>query len=185
MEIKNSLYTFDSDFDVLNMCNMFLTNQIAITENGSEASFVCPVQLKINGATINIPKAFNVCYMLPSCSRKEIAYFQTIYTHEMANMIKSKLPECKSDLEENASIILKQGKLVSVSYIKHFGDAGIGWHSIFMDVSDVKADVTFDKIDFRDDQLSSLHTESVNRFQLIRNHILMTAISLIPFQPTK
>ena len=185
MEIKNSLYTFDSDFDILNMCNMFLTNQIAITENGSEASFVCPVQIKINGTNINVPKAFNVCYMLPICSRKEISYFQIVYTHEITKMIGGKFPEDKQYLEENAAIVLRKDHLVSVSCIKHRGDVGIGWHSIFMDTPNIKADITFDKLDFNDDQLSSLHTEAASRFQLIRNHILMSSISLTQIQPTK
>lgn len=185
MEIKNSLYTLDSDFDILNMCNMFLSNQIAITENGCEASFVCPIQIKINGVNINVPKAFNVCYMLPTCSRKEIAYFQLAYSHETAKLIKGQFPEINKELEENVSIILKQGKLISVSNIKHSGDTGIGWHSIFMGTPDIKADITFDKIDFAEDKLPSIHTEATSRFQLLRNHILMTTISLSQLQPSK
>lgn len=178
MEIKNSLYTFDSDFDVLNMCNMFLKNQIAITENGCEASFVCPIQIKINGTNINVPRAFNICYMLPSCTKKEIIYFQMIYTHETSKIIESKFPETKQSLDENSTIILNNDKLVSISCIKHLGDVGIGWHSIFMDIPDIKADIVFDKIEFTDDQLPDLHAEAATRFQLIRNHILMTTITL-------
>lgn len=178
---KPYYYSFDNDFNVKDTMQILLNGGLALTKDGTIASFICPIQTKANGESMNFESALNVCYIIPDVTKEETVMFGMLYNNELTKTIKEKFNV--ENIANSSMIITINDKFAGGSCMKYADGFGLGWHFVFMSDPSTKVNgIETEKIKIDlplDDKLSSdLHGEIDTRFRLLTNHIFITSLSL-------
>lgn len=179
MLIKKPFFSPQKDFNTINLCNMLTANKMQITDAGAVASFICPTEITINNLTVTIDSSLNICYVLPTATGRELAYFHLLYNQQIGTAINSLMPEQK--IKSENSIFTKEEKITGTATISHSCCAGIGWHTIFLSKMDSIPGIEFNHIDIPEDKKDEisdkLHTAIQTSFNILRNYATITSIN--------
>lgn len=181
MKITKPFFTYSKDFNILEMCNMFLTNKIPLSDDGTIASFICPIELNLNGQDVQIENALNFCYVFPESTAKEHVYFQYLFNHTITSELNAAFPGANISAEN--SIIEKDSAIAGVSMMKRKAGCGIGWHSLFISNPPSSGAIKFATV-AEDNEENSKKIEEARsnidiRFLLLRRTAMTAIISTL------
>lgn len=181
MKITRPFFTYSKDFNILEMCNMFLTNHVPLSDDGTIVSFVCPIELNLNGQDVQIENALNFCYVFPESTAKEHVYFQYLFNSMIADEINSVFPD--ANVKSESSIIEKDSGIAGVSMMKRKGGCGIGWHSLFVTKTPKDGVIKFSAItEDSEENMKKIEEARTNldmRFLLLRRTATTAIISTL------
>lgn len=181
MKIEKPYYSFDNDFNVKDTMQILLNGGLGLTRDGTIGSFICPIQTKANGESMNFESALNVCYIIPDVTKEETVMFGMLYNDELIKTLKERLNV--DNVANSSMIITVDNKFAGGSCMKYADGFGLGWHFVFLSDPSTKVngiETGKVKIDLPlNEELSkNLHGELDTRFHLLSNHIFITSLSL-------
>ena len=183
MKITKPFFMYSKDFSVQSMSKMMLQTGVGIKDQGSVASFVCPTETIINGTSISMGSALNICYLVPNVTAKEMAYFQILFNNYISSAINTVILD--ANIKPESALFSRNGDLCGISMLLIKNNWGIGWHSVFMSEIPNVQDVKFEKITIpvkTDEEQAApedvLHDQIQNSFDILRQHGTITSLNM-------
>lgn len=182
MKIEKPLFTFSDCFNLKFIVDAMNQNKIPITEHGGIVSFVCPTSIPINGSNVTGKSVMNVCYLLPSATAAEIAYFQLLFAGQLAAAINTAAPN--EHILSSSTMLVKNSNLCGISLVGLQNGCGFGWHTAFLSDFQTTGEVSLEHISLPDPQEGqptpedTIHSNIQSAFDAIRKHIATQKINL-------